>query len=346
MRAVIVVIANVVEEKSLQMPFVHSNDMIQQLPPTAFDPALRHPVLPWTLERGLDRLNPEGSHGSGNLHSVLPVPVEDQKPRNRAKRKGLPQLLRDSLARRMLGDVAVQDAPPVMSDHEKTVQHAKPDGGNREEVHRGNHFLMVAQKGQPPFTWLAVPRRSFHPAGDRPFRDVEPQHQQFPMDAWRSPSGVFRNHAEDQLPQLLRRRPSPNRLPDSGDQPPIHAKAGPVPADNSLRNDDDDRPLPSRPQPTDGNPEELVKQTESRPRMTPFQHGQLLSQHEVFKDEIPAATEESRERREREPEHAEHNRSYNRILAVAAGYVIDFKVRQSCGEGHGSGTPGNTTNVL
>jgi hypothetical protein len=41
MRAVLVVIANVVEEKSLQMPFVHSNEMIQQLPPTAFDPALR-----------------------------------------------------------------------------------------------------------------------------------------------------------------------------------------------------------------------------------------------------------------------------------------------------------------
>jgi len=129
----------------------------RSVPPTAFDPALRHPVLPWTLERGLDRLHPEGSHGSSNLHSVLPVPVEDQKPRNRAKRKRLPQLLHNPLARRMLADVAVQDAPPVMSDHEKTVQHAKPDGGNREEVHRGNHFLMVAQKGQPSFTWLGVP---------------------------------------------------------------------------------------------------------------------------------------------------------------------------------------------
>src|SRR5215469_10025967 len=74
MRVVLVVIANVLEEKSLQLPFAHSNDMIQQLPPTAFDPALRHPVLPWTLERGLGRLNPEGSHGSENL-----VPVEDQK---------------------------------------------------------------------------------------------------------------------------------------------------------------------------------------------------------------------------------------------------------------------------
>src|SRR5215469_13769419 len=131
MRAVLVVIANVVEEKSLQMPFVHRNNMIQQLPPTAFDPALRHPVLPWTLERGLHRFNLERSHGSGNLHSVLPVPVEDQKPGSRAKRKGLPQLLHNPQTRRMLGDVAVQDAPPVMSDHEKAVQYAKPDGGNR-----------------------------------------------------------------------------------------------------------------------------------------------------------------------------------------------------------------------
>ena len=75
---------------------------------------------------------PEGSHGSANLNSVLPVPVEDQKPRNRANRKRLPQLLHNPLARQMLGDVAVLDAPPVMSGHEEAVQHAKPDGGNRD----------------------------------------------------------------------------------------------------------------------------------------------------------------------------------------------------------------------
>jgi hypothetical protein len=34
---------------------------------------------------------------------------------------------------------------------------------------------------------------------------------------------------------------------------------------------------------------------ESLPRTMPFQYGQLLSQHEVFKDEIPAVTEESKE---------------------------------------------------
>ena len=39
-----------------------------------FDPALRHPVLPWTLERGLHRLNPEGSTGTGSTAWRFPLP--------------------------------------------------------------------------------------------------------------------------------------------------------------------------------------------------------------------------------------------------------------------------------
>ena len=155
------------------------------------------------------------------------------------------------------------------------------------------------------------------------------------MDAWRSPGGVLRHHAEDQLPQLLWRPPSPNRSPDSGDQPPIQAKAGPVPAHDSLRSDDEECLLPLRPQPTDGNPEELVQQIERRPRTTPFQHGQLLSQHEVFKDEIPAVTEDAKKRPEREPEHAEHNRSYNRILAVGRRLCHWFQRRPEFWRGRG-----------
>ena len=41
----------------------------------------------------------------------------------------------------MLGDVAVHDAPPVMSDHEKTVQHAKTDPGR---LSAGLHALSRA----------------------------------------------------------------------------------------------------------------------------------------------------------------------------------------------------------
>ena len=151
------------------------------------------------------------------------------------------------------------------------------------------------------------------------------------MDAWRSPSGVVLNHAEDQLAQLLRRRPSPNRSPDSGDQPPIDAKAGPVPADNSFRSDDDDRLLPSRPQPTDGNPEELVKQIESRPRTTPSQVNCGRS----------TKFSKMRSRRLRNIRRSAPNASQStpsiirvitRVMASGRCYVIDFSAGQSFGE--------------
>ena len=45
-------------------------------------------------------------------------------------------------------------------------------------------------------------------------------------------------------------------------------------------------------------------------------HGQLLSQHELFKDEIPAVTEDSKERPEREPKHAEHTLIYNKSAGI------------------------------
>jgi len=47
-----------------------------------------------------------------------------------------------------------------------------------------------------------------------------------------------------------------------------------------------------------------------------FSEGQLLPQHEVFKDEIPAATEDSKERPEREPVHAQHNPIYNKSAGI------------------------------
>ncbi len=52
-------------------------------------------------------------------------------------------------ARRVFRDVAVQDAPSIMSDHEEAVQHTEPDSGNREEIHRCNRFPMIPEKGQP-----------------------------------------------------------------------------------------------------------------------------------------------------------------------------------------------------
>lgn len=56
----------------------------------------------------------------------------------------------------------------------------------------------------------------------------------------------------------------------------------------------------------DGNPEKLVEDAEDRPRAAPLQHGELLPEHEVLEDKIPATTEEAEERSEAEQKQIEH----------------------------------------
>src|SRR6266536_6682300 len=56
MRAILVVVANVFREQTFEMLLIHRNNVIQEVSSAAFDPTLRHPVLPGTFEGG-----PQGS---------------------------------------------------------------------------------------------------------------------------------------------------------------------------------------------------------------------------------------------------------------------------------------------
>jgi hypothetical protein len=152
--------------------------------------------------------------------------------------------------------------------------------------------------------------------GDGSFRDIENEHEKFAMDARRSPGGILDNHPEHQLPHLLRSLSSPNLLPDFRDHPPIHAKTGPVPPDYGFRCDHDERLFPSRPEPTHGNPKELIEDAEAWPRASPLQHGELLAKNQVLQDQTPLAAKEANEDSELEQKHVEHEQSYNRKLAA------------------------------
>src|ERR1700724_2750682 len=121
---------------------------------------------------------------------------------------------------------------------------------------------MVLEKSTPALSWLGVPRRLFHPTGDRPLRDVEAEHQQFPMDARRSPGCILGDHPEDQLPHLLRRLSSPDRLLHFRNQSPIQSEAGLVAPDHRFRRHHDEGLFPLCPELTYDNPEKLIEATE------------------------------------------------------------------------------------
>ena len=50
MRAVLMMVTNILGEQSLQMAFIQRNNVVQQVSSTASHPPLRDAILPWTSE--------------------------------------------------------------------------------------------------------------------------------------------------------------------------------------------------------------------------------------------------------------------------------------------------------
>jgi hypothetical protein len=146
----------------LQMALIHRDDVVRQISPTAFDPAIRYTILPRTFAGGPHRTHPQRSNGVRDFQSVFRIPVEDPKPGSRLAWKRLPQLLDDPPIRRMTGDVAVQDASTIVADHEEAVGKAESDRGYGEEVHRRNDFPMISKETEPTSCRLRISWRSFH----------------------------------------------------------------------------------------------------------------------------------------------------------------------------------------
>ena|ERR1700740_3176872 len=76
-RAVFVMIADVLEKQPLQMPLVQSNHMVEQLAAAASHPTLGDTILPGTFEGGPHRAYFQGSNGCRDLRPVFCIPVMD-----------------------------------------------------------------------------------------------------------------------------------------------------------------------------------------------------------------------------------------------------------------------------
>jgi hypothetical protein len=153
----------------------------------------------------------------------------------------------------------------------------------------------------------------FHPTRDGSLGKVKTEHEKFPVDPRRSLGWVLSNHPKDQLPNLLRHLSSSDLRPGLGDRPPVHAKTCAVPADDGFGRNDDEGVLPSRRDPSSDYPKELIDKREMRWRMSTFQHCELLSEHEILQNKIPAAKEEANQCSDPEKKQAEHGRQLYQI---------------------------------
>lgn len=109
------------------------DDMVQELASHTSDEALRRPILPWALERGAFRSQPEAADRSDDLAREDRIVVQDQEPVHGLIRKRISQLLDHPPGRRVLRDVEVENLPSPVVDDEPDVEELKRTVGTTKK---------------------------------------------------------------------------------------------------------------------------------------------------------------------------------------------------------------------
>jgi len=164
MRPICMVIADVLAHESIQMQFVYYDHVIKQVSAAASHPTLGNAVLPRAAIRRSHGLASHVPNGRNHILAKLGVVIEQQEFGCRRIGPRFSQLLHDPESIGMARHAETQNLASVMADHEEAIQHAERDRRHGEEIHRGNGFAMIAQKRQPAFAQVGVPRRSSQPA--------------------------------------------------------------------------------------------------------------------------------------------------------------------------------------
>ena len=98
----------------------------------------------------------------------------------------------------MAGDVEVDDATTIMTQHDETVKHAKSGRMHGKEVNARQLVDMIIQKRAPSLRrWLSM---TDHVFGDGAFCDVVAQELELGLDAGRTPGWILLGHLPDQSP--------------------------------------------------------------------------------------------------------------------------------------------------
>ena len=108
------------------------------------------------------------------------------------------------------------------------------------------------------------------------------------MNARRASSGILRDHAKDHLAQFPADAFSSHMDPMPREPRPLQLDPSPVPTNNSLRLDENERPLPARPEPPKDHPKDSVRNAKPPLRTPSLQNSKLLPQSQVFQEQIAA----------------------------------------------------------
>src|SRR5215467_11123153 len=235
--------------------------MIEAFAPNRYNNSLHIGSLP---RRARCRQNFADAHVSHLFSEVIAkdgIAVAQQVARELVKRERFSQLLSGPLRGWVGSPIAVDNATPVMGQHQKHVKNLETDGGHGKEVDGHQLLPLILQEGAPGL------RRRFaaahHVFAYTGLADVDTELEQLTVNAGCTPTRILPTHPADQISNLSRNdrssRSAAAHLPS-----PEQAKAAAMPGNDGFWLDDGQRRGPAAPDARQPDPQQAVPRRQFR----------------------------------------------------------------------------------
>ncbi len=209
----------------IQRCFVEDNHMVQALSPERTNGPFHKrtfPGGPWSRK---DLFDSQCFHLFREVSAEDAVAISKQVTWRAIPRKRFTQLVSSPFGSGMSSDVEVDDTAPIMSQHQKYIQHLETDRWHGEEVHRDHALDVVLEEGAPGLRWrLAMAHQILAYTG---LANINTKLEQLAVNARCSPQRILATEPTDEFSDVCRNR-WPPRLAAAGLPGPEQTKASAV----------------------------------------------------------------------------------------------------------------------
>ena len=155
------------------MAFIQRDDMVEDLPASTSNPAFGDSILPRSLDARPFRLQTRGPQERDHFGIELRIVTQNGVTIRLLSGECLPKLLDHPISRWVGSDIAVQNLPTLMINHEEAIQQLEGDRRYGEEIERHDHFAVVIQERQPTSFRITSPSDWAQISSNSSLRDVE-----------------------------------------------------------------------------------------------------------------------------------------------------------------------------
>lgn len=143
------VVGEVPGQRATEVPLAENDDVVEALASDRADETFRERILPRTVWRREDFINPHALHAMAKLLAIDSVTVAQEIGRRGVVREGVYDLLGSPVGGGVLGHVEVDDAPAMVSEHDEDEEPAQARCGDCEEVEGDKVSDMIGEERPP-----------------------------------------------------------------------------------------------------------------------------------------------------------------------------------------------------